>query len=44
MFSTFVSVFGSDRAGMGGLLVVLAAGLVAMMLVRAPHSRAAVES
>jgi UMF1 family MFS transporter len=44
MFSTFVSVFGSDRAGMGGLLVVLAAGLVAMTLVRAPHSRAAVES
>ena len=27
MFSTFVAVFGTDRAGMGGLLVVLAAGL-----------------
>ncbi|MFZ0833126.1 MAG: MFS transporter [Mycobacterium sp.] len=36
MFSTFVDVFGADRAGMGGLLVVLAAGFVAMLLVRAP--------
>lgn len=37
MFSTFVDVFGTDRAGMGGLLVVLAAGFVAMLLVRAPR-------
>jgi UMF1 family MFS transporter len=36
MFSTFVDAFGADRAGMGGLLVVLAAGFVAMLLVRAP--------
>ena len=36
MFFTFVDAFGTDRAGMGGLLVVLAAGFVAMLLVRAP--------
>jgi UMF1 family MFS transporter len=36
MFSTFVTVFGTDRAGMGGLLLVLAAGFVAMSLVRVP--------
>ena len=36
MFSTFVTAFGTDRAGMGGLLVVLAVGFVAMSLVRAP--------
>ena len=36
MFFTFVDAFNTDRAGMGGLLVVLAAGLVAMLLVRAP--------
>jgi UMF1 family MFS transporter len=36
MFSTFVDAFGTDRAGMGGLLVVLAAGFVAMLMVRVP--------
>jgi UMF1 family MFS transporter len=36
MFFTFVDAFRTDRAGMGGLLVVLAAGFVAMLLVRAP--------
>ncbi len=36
MFSTFVDAFGADRAGIGGLLVVLAAGFVAMLLVRTP--------
>jgi UMF1 family MFS transporter len=36
MFFTFVDAFHTDRAGMGGLLVVLAAGFVAMLLVRAP--------
>jgi MFS transporter, UMF1 family len=36
MFFTFVDAFNTDRAGMGGLLVVLAAGFVAMLLVRAP--------
>jgi len=36
LFFMFVDAFGTDRAGMGGLLVVLAAGFVAMLLVRAP--------
>lgn len=36
MFSTFVTIFGTDRAGIGGLLLVLAAGFVAMLLVRVP--------
>ena len=39
MFFTFVDAFSSDRAGLGGLLVVLAAGFVAMLLVRAPTAR-----
>ena len=38
MFFTFIDLFGTDRAGMGGLCVVLAAGLVAMMVaVRVPR-------
>lgn len=36
LFFTFVDLFGTDRAGMGGLCVVLAAGLVAMLAVRTP--------
>jgi UMF1 family MFS transporter len=36
MFFTFVDLFGADRAGMGGLLVVLAAGMLAMWRVRTP--------
>lgn len=36
LFSTFVTVFAADRAGIGGLIVVLAAGLIAMLFVRAP--------
>ena len=32
MFFTFVDLFGTDRAGLGGLCVVLAAGLAAMMI------------
>jgi UMF1 family MFS transporter len=39
LFSTFVAVFGTVRAGIGGLLVVLAAGFVAMLLVRVPRHR-----
>jgi MFS transporter, UMF1 family len=39
LFSTFVAAFGTVRAGIGGLLVVLAAGFVAMLLVRAPRHR-----
>lgn len=38
LFSAFIAIFGTDRAGMGGLLVVLAAGLVAMLAVRVPRS------
>jgi UMF1 family MFS transporter len=37
MFFTFIDFFGADRAGMGGLCVVLAAGLVAMIAVRVPR-------
>jgi UMF1 family MFS transporter len=38
MFFTFIDLFGTDRAGMGGLCMVLAAGLVAMLLmVREPR-------
>ena len=40
MFFTFIDIFGTDRAGMGGLCVVLAAGLLAMLAVRVtPSSR-----
>jgi len=42
MFSTFVAVFGADRAGIGGLLLVLAVGFTAMLAVRVPRQRAAV--
>ncbi|MGZ5396915.1 MAG: MFS transporter [Mycobacterium sp.] len=41
MFSTFIAVFGADRAGMGGLIVVLAAGLLAMLAVKTPGRMAA---
>jgi UMF1 family MFS transporter len=37
MFSTFVAVFGADRAGIAGLMLVLAAGFVAMLAVRVPR-------
>jgi MFS transporter, UMF1 family len=43
LFSAFIDVFGSDRAGMGGLCVVLVAGLLGMLAVRTPgRSMAAV--
>jgi UMF1 family MFS transporter len=38
LISVFVVWFGTDRAGMGALCVVLAAGLLAMLAVRAPRS------
>ncbi|TDH56818.1 MFS transporter [Mycobacterium eburneum] len=38
MFFTFVDLFGADRAGMGGLCAVLAAGLLAMLAVRVPRT------
>ena len=40
LFATFISLFGSDRAGMGGLCVVLAAGLLAILAVRVPRQPA----
>jgi UMF1 family MFS transporter len=42
MFSTFVAVIGADRAGIGGLLLVLAAGFIAMLAVRVPRRAAAI--
>lgn len=40
LFATFIDVFGADRAGMGGLCVVLIAGLLAMLPVRVPRQPA----
>jgi UMF1 family MFS transporter len=37
LFFTFADLFSTDRAGMGGLCVVLAAGLLAMIAVRVPR-------
>lgn len=39
LFAIFIDVFGADRAGMGGLMVVLLLGLLAMLAVQAPHAR-----
>ena len=36
LFAMFIDIFGTDRAGMGGLCVVLALGLSAMLAVRTP--------
>ena len=36
MFSMFIAIFGADRAGIGGLLVVLLAGLLGMLAVKTP--------
>ena len=37
LISLFIDWFGAVRAGIGGLLVVLAIGLAAMVAVHAPH-------
>jgi UMF1 family MFS transporter len=37
LFFTFIDAFGTDRAGMGGLCLVLALGLAAMLAVRTPQ-------
>ena len=37
LFFVFVDAFNTDRAGMGGLCVVLAAGLLAMLAVKVPR-------
>ncbi|MGE0215408.1 MFS transporter [Mycolicibacterium sp.] len=39
MFSVFIDIFGTDRAGMGGLCLVLALGLAGMLAVRVPVAR-----
>lgn len=36
LFFTFIDFFGTDRAGMGGLVLVLALGLAGMLAVRVP--------
>lgn len=43
LFFMFIDVFGTDRAGLGGIIVVLAAGLAGMLAVRTP-ARAGAES
>jgi MFS transporter, UMF1 family len=43
LFSIFVDRFHTVRAGLGGLSVVLGVGLLAMLMVRTPHRRAAVD-
>jgi UMF1 family MFS transporter len=43
LFSVFVDAFGAVRAGMGGLCMVLGAGLLAMLMVRTPTRHDAVE-
>jgi UMF1 family MFS transporter len=37
LFSVFVDVFGAVRAGMGGLCLVMGAGLVGLLMVRVPR-------
>jgi MFS transporter, UMF1 family len=39
LFSVFVDVFGAPRAGLGGISVVLIAGILAMLVVRVPPRR-----
>jgi MFS transporter, UMF1 family len=39
LFSAFIDIFGTDRAGMGGLVVVLALGLAGILAVRVPGGR-----
>jgi MFS transporter, UMF1 family len=36
-FAMFIGIFGTDRAGMGGIILVLILGLGAMLLVRTPR-------
>jgi UMF1 family MFS transporter len=37
LFSVFVDVFGAVRAGMGGLCLVMGAGLLGLLMVRVPR-------
>lgn len=43
LFSVFVDIFGVPRAGMGGIAVVLVAGILAMLVVRVPPRRVTVD-
>ena len=43
LFSVFVDVFGTVRAGMGGLCLVMVVGLLILLIVRAPHRIPATE-
>ena len=36
LFSTFIAIFGTDRAGIGGIIVVLLTGMLAMLVVKTP--------
>jgi MFS transporter, UMF1 family len=40
-FAMFIGIFGTDRAGLGGLIAVLALGLIAMLPVRTPRHQPA---
>lgn len=41
LFFVFVDLFDADRAGLAGICLVLAAGLIGMLAVRVPrHTRA----
>jgi MFS transporter, UMF1 family len=40
LVATFIAVFGTDRAGLGGICAVVALGLVAMLAVRVPKGPA----
>jgi len=42
LFSVFVDAFGAVRAGLGGISVVLLAGVLAMLVVRVPPRRVAI--
>jgi MFS transporter, UMF1 family len=42
LFSVFVDVFGAVRAGLGGISLVLIAGVLAMLAVQVPPRREAV--
>jgi UMF1 family MFS transporter len=40
LVATFIAIFGTDRAGLGGICAVVALGLVAMLAVRVPKGPA----
>ena len=42
LFATFIDIFGTDRAGMGGICRGAGGGLLAMLAVRVPRHSAVV--